>query len=519
MSELIAVKTTPAKLFAAIERLEKHRFVNNEFYEQKNHIAIQDENLRYVNIKKLVIKEKPVRKMRFSNGEELIVSENHLIATNKNNLGAGCAPSKNINAGAIITCANGSTVEVLSNESLNETQKVYDFEIDSTTHLYSTVNGIVHHNSEKGKSLITDVFLGRNIEQGGISMKVDIEDSAGYEFTSQIIGSEEVAGKIQVVSPSTIGSKATTVVEDDEDEEESKGKKGGKGKKVISVETLTQIINKVLDFQDSKAAKKNKSVLMVVDSITQLTSDKEFKDISANKDKRDMTSAQKIRGLFRAVTQRLRSANTTIIGIAHLTANIGVMFGPKFVVNAKGTGFAYASSLTLLMKDSKEIVDAKTETPVGLKLRIQTHKNRCALKGRSAWMKFYFAKGIDKYGGLCDLLAQYGVFKPSKQPVGKYSFEYDSATKFTYVTNSGIKLIFKDKDFAKVVEENGGDEFLRELNDRLNEIYTQVMENTDATPEEIVVADDDDSEGEGDESYGDDDGDNDSSEADEEGDS
>lgn len=320
-------------------------------------------------------------------------------------------------------------------------------------------------------------------------MKVDIEDSAGYDFTSQIVGSKEIASKIKIVSPATNAALAKEVADDDDEESGGKKGKGGKLKKVITVESLTQLINKVLDFQESKKEKKSKSVMMVVDSVTQMTSEKEFADIAANKDKRDMTSAQKIRALFRAVTQRLRGNNTTIIGIAHLTANIGDMFGPKFVVNAKGTGFAYASTLTLLMMKSKEMIDAKTGTPIGLKLRIKTHKNRCALKGRSAWMKFYFAKGIDKYGGLCDLLAQYGVFKPSKQSVSKFDFEYDEKTKFTYVKEDGSAISFKEKDFPAVVEENGGDAFLQELNDKLNAVYQNIM---DGDVEDFAMAMEDD---------------------------
>ena len=107
----------------------------------------------------------------------------------------------------------------------------------------------------------------------------------------------------------------------------------------------------------------------MVDSFSALTTDKEVDDSRADKDTKDMTAQQKMRGMLRVVVQSMRHANMTMIGIGQMTANIGVMFGPKTVESVKGTAPKYWSSLTLQMTSDKEITDSKTDIPIGIKMR------------------------------------------------------------------------------------------------------------------------------------------------------
>lgn len=247
---------------------------------------------------------------------------------------------------------------------------------------------IVAGESGKGKSFICDVFLGQQIRESGIGIKIEVEDAGGLDFTAKIIGDLEIAKKIQIISPSV-------------------DKKGDM--KPITIEKLTSILNNLINYQLSKPEESRKRVLLVIDSVSQLTSEKEFEDIQKENEKKDMTPQQKLRALFRNLMQQFRLAKITIVGIAHMTANIGVMFGPKTVINAKGSGFGYASSLNLMIVSNKEIEDSKTGIPIGVKMRIRTDKNRFEYKGRECWLHFNFGKGIDKYSGLSEILVQYGI--------------------------------------------------------------------------------------------------------------
>lgn len=328
--------------------------------------------------------------------------------------------------------------------------------------------------SGKGKSLILDSILGENIKMGGASYKFDIEDAGTHDFTSKIMGSEKIASKLRVIAP-------------------QKPDKDTKAKdKVITIEKLNSALNKMIDYQSSAAVdRKIKSVLVGIDSVTQLTTVKEIEDNIGEKDKKDLTSTQKIRELFRVITQQQKHGNMTIIGLAQLTANIGQMFGPTKVENAKGSGFKYNSSLSLQATTDKEIVKnikGGADIPIGIKMRFKTTKNRIEFKGRDAWLYFYFNSGIDPYGGLLELLAQYGVFDASSKPTvyGEYSdtasFKWvhpDTGEEFTFGFESNKKGKIKLHDFLNGLEEEEREEILKIWNAQINEIYENETKDLD----------------------------------------
>lgn len=339
-----------------------------------------------------------------------------------------------------------------------------------------TYNILISGDPGKGKSFLCDVILGNNVRMGGKSYKIDVEKAANYEFTSQIVGSKEIADQIRIIKP-----------------EEGK---------VISIERLSTILNKAIDYQASAKDKKNPSVAFVVDSVTQLTTEKEM-DIVNNrsekkKDKKDMTAAQKMRELFRTIEQKQEFSNVTIIGIAQLTANIPttgfVAPGtPTKVANVKGSGFAFASSLTIQLISDREI--KVKDIPIGIKMKMKTTKNRIKYKGRDCWIYFYFKHGVDPLGGLIELLGKYGAIKASAKP--KVSGEYNPTTKFTYKMDNGTKLEFTQKTFRQVIAENGGDELLKEFNKKLNEIYEDMLDQDGITDEDLLDEDDIEEEDEG----------------------
>jgi len=326
--------------------------------------------------------------------------------------------------------------------------------------------------SATGKSLLADVWLGKNIEKGGISFKVDVEDSAGFKFTSKVLGSEAIASQIRLISPKTITS----------------GKKSNNQNLIITIERLTTIINKIVDYQVSKGVNKNPSVFIVIDSVSQLSSDKEITDIREENDKRDMTATQKMRALFRSITQILKHSNVTIVGIAHMTANVGALFGPKTVINAKGSAFGYSSSLTFQAMSNKEIIDAKSGVPIGIKMKFVTKKNRMAFKGRTAFTYLYFDGGIDPYGGLAELLVQYGIATAGAK--ADVSGGFKDTTTFTYIMNSGKEIKFKIRGTKDVIEANGGIELLKEMETKLNAAYSNKLKDMGVTELDLLATDD-----------------------------
>jgi len=363
---------------------------------------------------------------------------------------------------------------------------------------------VISGETGKGKSLLTDVLLGRNVQMGGASYKVAIESAANFEFSSQIVGGEDIAEKIQIIKPKTPVGKEKV--------------------QPITIEKIMAILNRALDFQVSKKKDMNPSVLFVIDSVTQLSSDKELENVdkvmSGKEVKKDMTSAPKMRETLRTIEQKLEFGNVTVIGIGQLTANITSGWTPpgtaKTVVNVKGSGFHYASSLTINMISDKEIVDAKSKTPIGIKMRMKTTKNRIKYRGRDCWIYFYFNRGIDPLGGLPELLARYGIVsafeleekenkktgeieEKRKKLEQSSTGEFKKAPTFAFEKDDGTEVIFTKSTFKKVIEENGGDEFLKLLNTKLNEKYEHILQAEGITEADLLESDDPDDEGEDDE--------------------
>lgn len=342
--------------------------------------------------------------------------------------------------------------------------------------------------SGKGKSLILDSILGQNIVDGGASYKFDIEDAGTTDFTEKIVGSREIAERIRVISPSTLTKDTKTK------------------DKAITIEKMNKVLNTMIDHQASKPDKnKLKSIIIGIDSLTQLTSEKELESNEKEDGKKDMTSAQKMRETFRVITQKQKFANMTIIGLAQLTADIGKMFGPKTTENAKGTGFKYASSLSLQATKDKEIlktVNKGAPIPIGVKMRFKTTKNRIEFKGRDAWMHFYFNKGIDAWDGLLQLLAQYGIMKASAK-ADVYG-DYKPTVTFKWVhPDTGEVFNFKTPNFSKVMTAMEDNQDILEIwQYQLNEIYSDMMEGVDEAEmfgedgpedeEELLASEDDD---------------------------
>ena len=313
---------------------------------------------------------------------------------------------------------------------------------------------IISGESGKGKSFVADIFLGEQIKRGGIGIKLEVEDAGGIEFTSKIIGDEAIAKKIMIIGPTP--DKSGEI-------------------KPITIEKLTSILNKLINKQLSVAEENRKEIVFVIDSVSQLTSEKEYEDIQKDDDKRDMTPQQKLRALFRNLTQQFRLAKLTVIGIAHKTANIGVMFGPKMVTNAKGSGFGYASSLSLEIVSNKDIEDEKTKIPIAIKMRVRTEKNRFQYKGRQCWLKFNFGRGIEKYFGLSEILVQHTIATSSAKASVMGELGETSTIKWTN-PNDNKEYVWKVKEEEAFVKSwpKGEDELFtiweKQLEDKIIEI-------------------------------------------------
>lgn len=231
-----------------------------------------------------------------------------------------------------------------------------------------------------GKSLLIAQALVDNIKNhNGISYIKDTEDSYDKDFIGRIAKDTTTAGKIKLVDS------------------------------VKNLEDLETFLVRVIDFKASK--KDGNKMVIGIDSMTQLPSKEEKNIAIGNTGKVEMKKAGLIKRIFRLIDDQLRDANVTVFTAQHLIADIGNMFNP--VTTSGGKGIPYGADVRIQLFKPKQIVDAKSEHPLGITLSIKTTKNRFAVFGRKCNVDIYYSTGIDRYSGLAGLLAQYGVIESS----------------------------------------------------------------------------------------------------------
>lgn len=147
-------------------------------------------------------------------------------------------------------------------------------------------------------------------------------------------------------------------------------------------------------------------LIMGLDSLGSISTDKEVTDIAEGADKRDMTRAQLIRGTFRALTLKLAKANVPLI----ITNHVAVTIGDYIPVNEMGggQGLKYAASIVIYLTKSKR-KDATTNEVTGVVIKATQRKGRITIENRSVETLLDYRKGLDRYYGLLPIAAAAGI--------------------------------------------------------------------------------------------------------------
>ena len=152
---------------------------------------------------------------------------------------------------------------------------------------------------------------------------------------------------------------------------------------------------------------KREPMMFVLDSLGMLSTTKEMEDISNDKQVRDMTKSQLIKGAFRVLTLKLGQAKIPMIVTNHTYDVIGSYIPTKEM--GGGTGLKYAASTIIYLGKKKE---KDGTTLVGNIIKCEAKKSRLTKEGSKIETRLYFDdRGLDKYYGLLELGEQYGVFE------------------------------------------------------------------------------------------------------------
>jgi RecA/RadA recombinase len=150
-----------------------------------------------------------------------------------------------------------------------------------------------------------------------------------------------------------------------------------------------------------------KPCMFVLDSLGMLSTEKEIRDALDDKQVRDMTKSQLVKGAFRMLTLKLGQANIPLIVTNHTYDVIGSYVPTKEM--GGGSGLKYAASTIIYLSKKKE--KDKTEV-VGNIIKAKTAKSRLSKENKDVSIRLYFdERGLDKYYGLLELGELGGLWK------------------------------------------------------------------------------------------------------------
>ena len=179
---------------------------------------------------------------------------------------------------------------------------------------------------------------------------------------------------------------------------------------VTNVVTIEEFRSQALRIVDNylKAPEADRKPLMfVLDSLGMLSTNKEIDDAIADKNVRDMTKSQLVKGAFRMLTLKLGQADIPMIVTNHTYDVIGAYVPTKEM--GGGSGLKYAATSIIYLSKSKE-KDGKEV--IGNIIKAKMAKSRLSKENQQVGIRlFYDERGLDRYYGLLELGEQGGLWK------------------------------------------------------------------------------------------------------------
>ena len=215
---------------------------------------------------------------------------------------------------------------------------------------------------------------------------------------------------------------------------------------VVNVVTIEEFRSKALravDIYLKKPVDERKPCMFVLDSLGMLSTEKEITDALNDKQVRDMTKSQLVKGAFRMLTLKLGQANIPMIVTNHTYDVIGSYVPTKEMGGGSGLKYAASTIIYLSKKKEKDGTDI-----VGNIIHCKTHKSRLSKENMMVDTRLRYDTGLDRYYGLLDLAIKYGIFKQ---------------------ISTRIELPDGSKQYAKTIQNEPEKYFTEEIMNQLDE--------------------------------------------------
>lgn len=166
--------------------------------------------------------------------------------------------------------------------------------------------------------------------------------------------------------------------------------------------TALQIIEKY----SAQPLAKRKPMMMVLDSMGQLSSTKEMEDTAEGKETKDMTKSSILKATFRVLNLKLAKINVPLLVTNHVYDVVGAYVPTKEM--SGGSGLKYTASTIVFLSKKK---DKDGTEVVGNIIRARMQKSRFTKEHSAVEIRLTYSKGLDRYYGLLDIAEKYNIIK------------------------------------------------------------------------------------------------------------
>lgn len=208
-----------------------------------------------------------------------------------------------------------------------------------------------------------------------------------------------------------------------------------------TVEDLNVDLTNILDKVDPVSDK----IMIVLDSLGNLSTRKEVSDTLADSDKADMTRAKQIRKLFRLLSIRSAYKQVPVVIINHTYSSQS--FIPMTIVGG-GKGQAYGASVTITLTKSKDKGSDGRINGVFIKAKTD-NKSRMARENMTVTLYLSYSTGLNTYYGLAELAEAAGL-----------------------ITKEGRKYKYKDTYYKEIPTEIFDELLKGELGEWLKKLFS-----------------------------------------------
>lgn len=154
-------------------------------------------------------------------------------------------------------------------------------------------------------------------------------------------------------------------------------------------------------------------VLICVDSIGMLRSDKETQDALDAKSAADMTRARQLKSFFRIITGEAAIKQIPIVIINHSYQTME-LYSKEVAAGGRGAQYAAHSLLFISKKQETEKEDGKNVL-TGFQFTLRAGMSRYVKENSAFPVTVYFGEGINRFSGIFDLALEFEIITSDKQ--------------------------------------------------------------------------------------------------------